>query len=399
MTQIDPLPPSDSVASGPDDWSHDPWDDPDVTDAIVIERPRRGWRPMRFFVYTLGCLMLVGIMVLGAVGLWYVQRVNPPGDPGAPVNFTVNADDTLETLSLRLKDAGFITDAPLFRWYVQHNGGLELTPGYYLLRPDDHMGNIVRVLRTPPSQTYTKVTFPEGFTYERMGRRLDEKIPRLSASDFDEAATNGQIRSKYQPDGIDSLEGLLFPDTYQVSNSESEAQVVERMVGLMERVVGQENIDTRSGEVGLTPYQVLIVASLIEREAKVAEDRPKIARVILNRLFFNMPLQIDASLYYQQDSDRPFSELRDLDTPYNTYLHTGLPPTPIANPGRASIQAVLNPAPNPSQGDPLCLGLARGVPCVYLYYVLIDQDGRHAFAATLEQHEANVQRARDLGLL
>lgn len=161
----------------------------------------------------------------------------------------------------------------------------------------------------------------------------------------------------------------------------------------------QENIEERAPEIGLTPYQVLVVASLIEREARVPEDRAKIARVIYNRLFLGMPLQIDATLLYQQDPDRPFDELKAIDTPYNTYLYTGLPPTPIANPGRASIQAALNPVANPSLGDPLCKGLARETPCLYLYYVLTDEDGRHVFAATLEQHEANVQAARDKGLL
>lgn len=113
-----------------------------------------------------------------------------------------------------------------------------------------------------------------------------------------------------------------------------------------------------------------------------------------------MPLQIDATLYYQQDGDTPFSELRDTNTPYNTYLHTGLPPTPqyIANPGRASIRATLRPAADPSLGDPLCVGIPAG-GCHYLYYVLADEDGRHVFAVTIEQHEANVQAAREKGLL
>jgi UPF0755 protein len=380
-------------------WRHDPWDDPDATDSIVVERPRRSWRPVKVLVYTVGWLLVVVLLVAGAVGYWYVHRVNPNGDPGAPVSFTVNSDDTLETLSLRLKDAGLISDAPLFRWYVDHNGGLVITPGYYQLRPRDHMGNVLGILRTPPSQTYTKVTFPEGFTYERMGLRIAESVPRLSAPDFDAAATSGAIRSKYQPVGVDSLEGLLFPDTYQVSNSESAAQVVERMVALMERVGGQEDIETRSAALGMSPYQMLIIASMIEREAKVPEDRPKIARVIFNRLFLGMPLQIDATLYYRQDPTLPFSTLKEIDSPYNTYLHTGLPPTPIANPGRASIQAALNPAPNPPPGDPICRALPSGTPCVYLYYVVINEQGGHAFAATLAQHEANVQRARELGLL
>ena len=112
-----------------------------------------------------------------------------------------------------------------------------------------------------------------------------------------------------------------------------------------------------------------------------------------------MPLQIDATLYYQQNPDLPFSLLKATDTPYNTYMYTGLPPTPIANPGRASIRAALNPANDPPQGDPICAALPDPRNCPLLYYVIADEDGRHAFASTVEQHEANVERAREAGLL
>ncbi len=380
-------------------WKHDPWDDPDITDALVVERPPGHRKPFKWFVWVAMFVVFALVVVVGVVGLWYTRQVNPPGDPGDPVTFTVNADDTVETISERLEDEGLVTKAWVFRWYVDHHGGLELTPGYYQLRPDDHMGNIMRTLRIPPSQTYTKVTFPEGFTYAKMGARLEQKVPRLSASAFGVASTDGQIRSPYQPKGVNSLEGLLFPDTYQVSNGESEAQVVQRMVDLMQRVGSQEGLDTAKKDTGFEPYQILIIASLIEREAKVPEDRAKIARVIYNRLFLQMPLQIDASLFYGQDASLPFSELKKIDTPYNTYLHAGLPPTPIANPGRASIQAALHPAANPSLGDPLCAPIPRDKPCLYLFYVIADADGRHAFAATVEQHNANVKRAQELGLL
>ncbi|MGB8860003.1 MAG: endolytic transglycosylase MltG [Ilumatobacteraceae bacterium] len=380
-------------------WKRDPWDDTDITDALVVERPRRYRRPVKWFVWLLLYVGMAGIVVVGVAGLWYSQQVNPKGDPGAPITFTVEADDTLETVSERLQSQGLVDSAKVFRWYVEHHDGLELIPGYFRLRPDDHMGNIMRILRTPPSETFTKVTFPEGYTFERMGRRLEEKVPRLSAIDFNVAATDGNIRPDWLPEGVNSLEGLLFPDTYQVSNGESAGQLVERMVKLMERVGRQENIEQRSVEVGLDPYKVLIVASLIEREAKVPEDRAKIARVIYNRLYLGMPLGIDAALLYGQPAGSSPTALREVDTPYNTYMHVGLPPTPIANPGRASIQAALNPVTNPSLGDPLCVGLPDGTPCLYLYYVIADADGRHVFAATLEQHEANVQAARDKGLL
>ena len=199
----------------------------------------------------------------------YTRQVNPVGDPGDPITFTVDAEDSVPTVASRLHEAGLVSSVGVFEWYVSHHGGLQLTPGYYVLRPNDHMGNIMRILRTPPSETYTKVTFPEGYTYEKMGLRLADKVPRLSAVDFNVAASDGTITSPLLPVGSTSLEGLLFPDTYQVSNSETAAQLVQRMVHLTERVAEQEDITTGSAAMLLTPYQVLIIASIIEREAKL----------------------------------------------------------------------------------------------------------------------------------
>jgi len=380
-------------------WRHDPWDDADDTHALQLERPRRSHRSLKWLTWLVAMLVMAALVAGGVLGLWYTQQVNPKGDPGDPVTFTVDAEDTLQSVASRLEAEGLVSKAWIFEWYVERHGGLELLPGYFRLRPSDHMGNLMRTLSIPPSETFTKVTFPEGFTYSKMGARLQQKVPRLSSSAFGVASTDGSTRSRFQPSEVDSLEGMLFPDTYQVSNGETEAQLVQRMVALMERVGDQEEIDAKSRQLGFSPYQVLVIASLIEREAAVEEDRAKIARVIYNRLFLQMPLQIDASLYYQQDASRPFSELRRLDTPYNTYMHAGLPPTPIANPGRASIRAALNPAANPSIGDPICVEIPKKEPCLYLYYVLADADGRHVFAATPEQHEENVAKAREAGLL
>ncbi|MEY3818451.1 MAG: hypothetical protein RIT00_1176, partial [Actinomycetota bacterium] len=124
------------------------------------------------------------------------------------------------------------------------------------------------------------------------------------------------------------------------------------MLRLMERVGIQEGLDQAKAKVGRSPYEVLIIASLIEREAKLEVDRAKISRVIYNRLERGMPLQIDATLYYNADSSASFTDLKALDNPYNSYKFKGLPPTPIANPGRAAIRAALNPAPNPPLNDP-----------------------------------------------
>ncbi len=411
MTQLDPLLPEAQV--DPDahpalDWATDPWDTADQTGQV--ERLRRQTRPIKWIVWTAMVLSIVAILVVGAVGWWYLGKINPQGAPGDVVSFTVAEEDDLESLSERLVEEGLVSDAGVFRWYVERDGGLEITPGYYELRPNDHMGNVLGRLRTPPGQTYTRVTFPEGFTLERMAERLDTTVERLSSEEFMGAATEGSLRSSFQPAGVGSLEGMLFPDTYQVSNAESEGQVIERMIALMERVADQEDIVNRSQALGITPYEALIIASMIEREAKVPEDRAKISRVIHNRLnitrFGNpFPLQIDATVLYGRDQagidpDLPFRELRQIDGPFNSYLRTGLPPTPIANPGRASIQAALNPAPDPSVGDPICAGIdPTEDTCRYLYYVLADEDGSHVFAATGEQHNANVEAARAAGLL
>lgn len=410
MTQLDPLLPEAQV--DPDEnpameWPTDPWDDADRTGSV--ERLRRQTRPIKWIAYTAMVLVTATILVAGAVGWWYLERINPDGDPGALQTFTVEEADDFDSLAERLLEEGFIADIGVWEWYVEQNDGLEITPGFYQLRPNDHMGNVLARLRTPPAQTYTSVTFPEGFTIARMARRVDNVVERMDEEDFIAAATDPSITAKWLPPGTGTVEGLLFPDTYSVSNAETEEQLIQRMIGLMERVGEQEDIESKARGLGLTPYEVLIVASMIEREARVPEDRAKIARVIINRRFVStpenpFPLQIDAAVLYGRDQagldpDLPFSELRQIDTPWNTYTRTGLPATPIANPGRASIRAALNPAPNPAPGDPICKDLQNPSECFYFFYVIADEDGGHAFAATFEQHDANVQRARELGLL
>jgi UPF0755 protein len=405
VTQLDPLLPEAEVDIDDRpavDWLRDPWDDVDRTG--TVERLRRQTRPIKWIVYTVMVLGVVGILIAGAVGWWYVGKLNPAGAPGDVQSFTIVAEDDLVSVSERLEEQGLISDAGVFQWYAKREGGLEIQPGYYEIRPDDHMGNVLGRLRTPPGQTYTKVTFPEGFTVEQMAERLDTSVERMRADDFLSAAANPDITSAWRPPGVTSLEGLLFPDTYQVSNAESEGQVIERMIALMERVGRQEDIEEGAAVLGRTPYEILVIASLIEREAKVPEDRAKISRVIHNRLFVGMKLQIDAALLYGRDlagldPATPFSELRTIPGPYNTYLNPGLPPTPIANPGRASIEAALHPAPNPPPGDPICRDLPEPSDCFYFFYVLADEDGSHVFSATPEQHEQNVARARAAGLL
>ena len=380
------------------DWAIDEWDE--VGEVPVVEPLRQQTRIVKWLVWLALALVAVLILVAGYVGWWYLGQVRPDGERGEDVPFTVLETDTIDSLAGRLAAEGLIVDESVFTWYVERNGGLELTPGFYSLPTNDHIGNVLARLRTPPAQTYQRVTFPEGFTIAQMADRLAETMPRLDREEFVKAANSPLVPARFRGPGVASLEGLLFPDTYQVSNADNEAQVVERMISIMERVADQENLEAGAAALGRTPYEILIIASIIEKEAKIDEDRGKIARVIYNRLFFGGLLQIDATLLYGQPKGASPSALARIDGPYNTYLRPGLPPTPISNPGRASIRAALNPSPNPSSGDPICQVLPDPTKdCVYLYYVLANEEGGHAFAVTLEQHEANVSAARAAGLL
>lgn len=381
------------------DWSEDPWDTVDgLTDESVEELIDPG-RTLAGPARLLAVVATASVLLCGAVGWWGVRQLNPAGEPGEVVNFTVNEGDGFDSVASRLEDAGIIVNKAVFKWYARSRGGIPLTPGYYAIRQRENAGRVVRILSTPPAQTFVSVTFPEGMTVAQMAGRLAEKMTFMKSEDFMAAASDGSIVSTLKPKGVATLEGLLFPDTYQVSGDDTESRVVARLAAMMERVAKQEGLADARRLVGLSPYQALIVASMIEREAKVPQDRAKIARVIYNRLAKKMNLEIDATLKYGADPSTPFAELKANDTPYNTYLRKGLPPTPIANPGRASIKAALAPSSAPSPEDEACQGLKPGVECDYYYYVLIDASGRHAFATTYEQHLKNIERARAAGVL
>jgi len=391
-------------------WKEDPWDGPDAWGSSDFEEVVNERRPeSRTVIVALAVVMTVIVsFVIG--GLWYLRQLNPPdsvdGVAQVATNFTVNQNDSLASVSRRLEEEGFIVNSRVFQFYASRNGGVDLQPGYYLLTPRSHVGEIMKVLNTSPSATFTKVTFPEGFTVAKMAGRIEEKTSRITAQEFLTTASNPDFVSSFGPndpsrldDAEFRLEGLLFPDTYQVSGDEAASAIIDRMLRLMERVGIQEGLDQAKEKVGRTPYEVLIVASLIEREAKLEVDRAKIARVIYNRLDRGMALQIDATLYYNAAEGATFSDLKAIDSPYNTYKTKGLPPTPIANPGRAAIRAALNPAPNPPLSDPICRGIKQASNCAYIFYVLSDAKGGHTFAATIEDHERNVEAARAGGFL
>ena len=383
----------------PNNWHDDPWDRvTDVSDDALESTPSE-LRHLRGVTRTVAIVVASSLLLLGAMGWWTVGVLNPSGTPGVAVNFTVNEGDTISAVASRLDEAGIISNATIFRWYVSTKGTIALTPGYYALKPRDNAGSVIEALSTPPAQTFISVTFPEGMTVAQMATRLSEKMTFMKAEDFVAAANSPDTASTLRPKSVSSLEGLLFPDTYQISGDDTESRVVARLSSMMERVSRQVDLAAGAKARGFSPYEVLIIASLIEREAKVSSDRPKIAQVIYNRFSKKMKLEIDASVKYGQDPAMSWTDMKATNTPYNTYINAGLPPTPIANPGKASIQAALAPFGTPPASDAACVGLPVGVKCEYLYYVLADEAGGHVFATTYDQHLVNVEKSKVAGLL
>ena len=258
------------------DWNEDPWDVIDEVPAHDLAAQGQTRGPSRSLVLVVVSVFLALVLIAGGGSLWYLRQVNPVGDPASAVNFTVAANDTLNNVSSRLEKEKIITSARVFRWYVGRKGGITFYPGYFLLKPHDHMGNIMAVLNTPPEQTFTNVTFPEGFTLEQMAARLAEKVPRLDAANFLQQSVSGVVTSAFAPSGSTNLEGLLFPDTYQISGDDSATRVLQRMAGLMERVGRQEGISKSEAQLGYSPYEVLTVASMINAKQRSTQIAPKL---------------------------------------------------------------------------------------------------------------------------
>lgn len=247
-----------------------------------------------------------------------------------------------------------------------------------------------------------EVVFPEGFTVAQMASRLERDAPGFSASNIDAVLAANSLAAPFRPEGITSYEGLLFPALYRVASYETEEDVLARMIEEMRSRALANDIEVAAQRLGRTPYELLIIASLIEKEVKIAEERAVVSRVIHNRLELDMELQIDASLYYNAPDGASFSDLKAADSPYNVYLRKGLPPTPIANPGEAALIAAMNPADNPAEDDALCTARnkkEKAETCRVLFYVLSDLEGRHAFATTYRLHERNVAAAQAAGVL
>lgn len=312
-------------------------------------------------------ILIAGYVLLRSIG------VVGPSDPGATVEVVIPQGSSAADIGQLLEEKGVVRSALGFEVVARLDGrGQHIQAGRYELRRGLSARAALAVLEKGATAEFVRVTFPEGSWLTDFATRLAEATD-ISAANFLGLATSGEIRSTLQPDTVDTLEGLLFPSTYQVVEEDTGRTVIKRLVTEFERRVAALDF-SRAKAKGLSRYEAVIVASMIEAEARVPQDRPKIAEVIYNRLEKGMRLEIDATIHYALGRHKRVLTASDLEvrSPYNTRMHYGLPPTPIGAPGLASLTAALNPA----EGD-------------LLYYVVKDCQGRHAFSASYDRFLEN----------
>lgn len=349
----------------------------DFPDYFEYEEHGRRWP------FVLLALALALLVLAGSGALWVQRQINPPGSAGESVRLTVAQGMSTSDIGSLLEREGIIASADVFRYYARLTGVAPIQAGDYTLQKKSDLSDVVRVLEGGAVNAEDeKVTVPEGLTLAEVAKVIGA-MPGRSAENFLEVAKSGTIRSQYQPAGNNSLEGLILPETYFVAKGDDEAKILKKMVDSFDKVATELNLVGAAAKFGLTPYEAVIVASMVEREARVDEDRGKVARVIYNRLERGMQLQIDATVLYalgRAQESVSFKD-REVNSPYNTYRIPGLPPGPIASPGRKSLEATVSPAP----GN-------------WIYYVLTDPSGRHSFTADDREFQNLVNQCIAKGL-
>jgi len=338
--------------------------------------PRRSGR--RALAILVAVAVVAGVIGAGAVA--YVRWCEGAEGRRDSVGLRVPEGATGATVAELLHERGVTRCGGFLGRSLLQKSGLDedIRAGTYALTTNMTLDEALDVLTTPPPPMPTlRFTIPEGYRLTQIAERASEDlgIPARSLLDLVEG---GELSlPPYLPKGTPTAEGFLFPKTYEFV----EAKVTPRAVA--ERLLEQFRLEAESlpwgdaKRLGMSAYEIVIVASMIEREARVPDERAKVAAVIYNRLGRGMNLGIDATLQYvdpDPSNGLTESDLR-IDSPYNTRLHPGLPPTPIASPGRASLLAALDPDDVP-----------------YLYYVLCGKDGHHEFSTSYDDFLADRQR-------
>lgn len=309
----------------------------------------------------IGKVLLIGVLGVLLCMFGYRAVIAPPRDFPAPYNLTIDPGQTLFSVSDELLNDGVIRSPRLFEIFMLTFGNdRAVSEGEYFF--DTPVSVVEVALRISGRQfgiDKKKVTFPEGFTNKEMAERLGQVFPNLNTALYLELA--------------DTHEGYLFPDTYGFFPSLAPEVVIAAQKRNFEKKIAP--FESEIAASGRTLKEIIIMASLIEKEASGPSDRGLVSGILWKRIGQGMPLQVDAPFLYLYGKTSAQLTRSDLavDNPYNTYRYKGLPPGPIGNPGLASIIAALRPVTSP-----------------YLYY-LHDDDGQIHYASTYKQHQQNIQ--------
>ena len=315
-------------------------------------------------------LGLLLVVVLGAIYVVYAAVTGGESEPTGPARIEVVKGDTLSSVAEKLEQAEVIPSAFMFKMEARVGGyGTEIKTGEYTFARGAESEMILEKLTAGVAAPTLAVTIPEGLSLEESAQEVAGQSG-VSAAEFEEAARRTDYGYGFLEDpAIKTTEGFLFPKQYEFEKGTNAPQMVTRM--LEQYLMETQTLDISSAKerLNMSEYELVIVASLIEKEAARSEERPLVASVIYNRIRKDMPLQIDASVHYALDKQGEELSLADLkvNSPYNTYENTGLPPGPICSPSRDSLEAAMNPA----ETD-------------YLYYVLKANGDEHVFASNYQ---------------
>ncbi|MBY5362559.1 endolytic transglycosylase MltG [Rhizobium leguminosarum] len=338
----------------------------------VPEPPKRSKKARGQVVLFLNFVMTMAVLVcvVAVIGFYYATSTyRNPGPLQTNTNFIVRNGAGLTEIASNLERNAIISDARIFRYLTATHlsAGESLKAGEYEIKARASMSDIMELLKSGKSILYS-VSFPEGLTVRQMFDRM-----------LQDTVLEGDLPAALP------TEGSLRPDTYKFSRGTKRSEIIDQMAAAQQKLVDQI-WDKRDSSLPLRSKEEFVtLASIVEKETGVPDERAHVASVFLNRLGKGMRLQSDPTIIYGlfggegKPADRPIyqSDLKR-DTPYNTYVIKGLPPSPIANPGKDALEAVANPWKTQD-----------------LYFVA-DGTGGHVFAATLEEHNANVKRWRKL---
>ena len=351
------------------------------TGAVAAPPPPRGRRPIALAIFLVPIIALV----------WFLAALFQPfgGEGEGTVAVTIPEGASVGQIGDILAEEGVVDSGLFFRVRATLSGdGAALRSGPHNLSQGMSYASAITALSTPPPVAgptdVVDVVIPEGLSRSEIAPVVEEAGIEGDYEEASESFEGFSPRGDFDaPEGTDTLEGFLFPATYELAADATAEDLVEDQLEAFQENFAEVDL-SRAEEGNLTPYEVLIIASMVERETRVPEERPLVAAVIYNRLSEGMPLGIDATIRYANDNwDSPLkqSELQE-DGPYNTRTRTGLPPTPIGNPGLASMQAAANPADED-----------------FLYYVVKPGTcGEHNFSSTdaeFQRDSAAYKRARE----